>query len=135
MNEITQYLTKEQKNPEQRKFGLACLRGIYSHGDVDIINRLWKECKNSFEVQPYSIIDIESLSLEDNELGRGTFGCVKKGTYQKISGETIPVAVKIIQENNLVFDLCDLRSEVNLCPFKISIIGTYFIFNNVFFIL
>src|SRR3990167_8641443 len=114
LRSITTHLSKDQADYEERRFGIACVRGIYSSGDSEFINRLWKECKNSFEVQPYNIIKIENLLLEDNELGRGTFGCVKKGMYVMPSGESIPVAVKIIQENNLVFDLCDLRSEVNI---------------------
>jgi hypothetical protein len=55
-------------------------------------------CKNSFEVQPYNVIKIESLELDEKEIGRGTFGCVKKGIYSKSSCERISVAVKIIQE-------------------------------------
>ena len=96
----------------KRKLALECLRGMYALGDVEIINKLWKQCKSSFEIQPYNVIPIESLSLEENELGRGTFGCVKKGTWINAAGEKITVAVKIIQENTLVFDLGDLRSEV-----------------------
>ena len=113
LGEIVKHLGREDKDG-MREFALSCLRGIYSSGDVGIINRLWKECKSSFEIQPYNIIPIQSLTLNDdnNELGRGTFGCVKKGIYKKPNGDDMAVAVKIIPENSLIFDLSDLRSEV-----------------------
>lgn len=83
---------------------------IYKDGEIDLVNKLWNECKHSFDIQPYNIIDEDELELE-NILGSGTFGCVKNGIWNSASGP-LSVAVKIIQENTLMFDLSDLRGEV-----------------------
>ena len=53
------------------------------------------------------------------QLGRGTFGCVKQGSWVS-KGGSMPVAIKVIQDNSEAFDLSDLRGEV------ISLISTRF---------
>lgn len=86
---------------------------IYKDGEIDLINKLWNECRQSFDIQPYDIIEDCELDLDDF-LGSGTFGSVKRGIWNSSSGP-IPVAVKVIQENTQMFDLSDLRGEV--CKF------------------
>jgi len=83
---------------------------MYKAGHSNIINRLWKECKKSFKIQPYNIIDISELSIRE-DIGRGSFGGVKKAIWNSPDGP-IPVALKVIQENSQLFDLSDLRGEV-----------------------
>lgn len=109
-SQILNLISQRQKDIDKREIGLECLRKIYAYGHTDIINNLWKECKNSFEIQPYNIIDVRELSLK-KELGSGTFGCVKSGLW-KNNGKMLPVAVKVIQDNSQAFDLSDLRGEV-----------------------
>lgn len=117
-------LSKEQKNSIIRTIGICSLREIYANSSPNsgestlLINNLWKRCKETFDIQPYRIIDIKDLYLEE-ELGSGTFGCVKKGIWNSFRGK-IPVAVKIIQENSQMFDMSDLRGEVCIFLFIIE---------------
>lgn len=113
LHKISSLLNKYQTDPLKRLIGLESLQKIYksNSGSFDIINRLWKTCKESFEIQPYNIIDIKELTLSKIELGHGTFGSVQTGIWNSPNGK-IPVAVKIIQENSQMFDLSDLRGEV-----------------------
>ena len=103
-------LSRDQADPQKRRLGLWALRAIYKMGEVGLINRMWKACKSSFDIQPYNTIDIASLSLTA-ELGSGTFGTVREGTWQQPDGTSRKVAVKFIQENTQMFDLSDLRGE------------------------
>ena len=112
LDQMTCLLTKEQQNFEKRRIGLDALQRIYKSASFDIINRLWKKCKSSFDIQPYNIINIRELSINKTKLGSGTFGSVQTGTWHSPTGD-IPVAVKIIQENSEMFDLSDLRGEVS----------------------
>lgn len=113
LNKLTLLLNKNQTNNEKRIIALESLQKIYKSqsGSFNIINRLWKACKNSFDIQPYHVIDIKDLTLNRVELGSGTFGCVQTGIWNSPNGK-IPVAVKTIQENTQAFDLSDLRGEV-----------------------
>ena len=110
LNQITNLLSKDQKDLFQRKLGLETLRRLYKTGYSNLINRLWKTCKESFSIQPFNIIDIKELTM-GTDIGSGTFGSVKRAYWNSSNG-SIPVAVKVIQENNQAFDLSDLRGEV-----------------------
>lgn len=115
-SQIVSMLDKEQKNTIIRAVGIHALRRIYSNSSNNneatlFINSLWKKCKDTFDIQPYQTIDIKDLLLED-ELGSGTFGSVKKGIWNSMTGKK-PVAVKLIKENQ-AFDLSDLRGEVKI---------------------